>query len=403
MRSDAVTRISLAVLGGWLTIMPASVLTLALRMREFDPSGLPTQYSLTLAVGWLIMIVGLIGFGQLGDVMEQRGHSRVVLIRWATPLLPIAGATLMLAPTPSVLTLAWAFAQVPAAAILTSALAISGATVPMQRRGILSGLIGATSIMALLLGSVIVQLLQSNVAAAFLAPAILGALLVLPLALRTPAPLAHIPNDRRVSAPTARRWASAWMVFTVASFLLSWATSATNSYVVLFIDTVSDISSDAVAGFSTGAVIAATVAAVITSVIGGSLLRGRRSAAVIWVIAAVVVAVALVALLVFPTSVGILTAAIAFGAGFGLANGVELGLLLFVRHEPGRLGRDLGTFTAVTSAPYVLVPATATLFLAADIADGLRQMFALAALLAVVGAALTTGVALTTSRRTSGP
>jgi hypothetical protein len=57
----------------------------------------------------------------------------------------------------------------------------------------------------------------------------------------------------------------------------------------------------------------------------------------------------------------------------------------------------------VTSAPYVLVPATATLFLAADVADGLRQMFALAALLAVVGAALTTGVALTTPRRTSGP
>ncbi len=398
-QSGAVAKIVLAVLGGWLTVMPSSVLTIALRMREFDPSGLPTEYSVMLATGWMAMIVGLIGFGQLGDRLEAQGGSRVSILHAALPLLIAAGITLALAQSPAQLAWAWAFAQLPASATVTSALAMSGSTVASSQRGVLSGLIGASSIVALLIGSIGVRALQEHLALAFIVVAVVGALLVLPLALRPPRARSTGPvPERRVSTAPGRWWASAWVAFALASFLLSWSTSTTNGYVVLFVHNVSGIADADVTDISTRAVVLASLAAVLASVLGGVLVRGRRSAAMLWVAAAAVVATALLALLAFPGPAGVLAGATAFGAGFGLANGVELGLLLYLRHVPGRLGRDLGIFNAVTSAPFVLMPAVAAALLSSDIGTGLRLMFAVAAVAALAGAAITLGVALRLSR-----
>lgn len=393
---SAVVKIALAVLGGWLAIMPASVLTIALRFREFDASGLPSQYSATLALGWLVLIAGLIGFGQAGDALERRGRSRILLVRWAVPLVAISGIALAVASTPTELALAWTIAQLATAATVTSALALSGSTIQVASRGLLSGLIGAASIVALLIGSVVVRALQHDLALAFIACAAVGAVLATPLALRPPVRLDSGPNiDRRHTASTHRRWLSAWALFTAASFLLSWTTSTTNSYVVLFVENVSATSAADVANVATRAVTFATIAAIIASILGGLVMRGRRSAAIMWSAAAVVVALALVGLLARPSEGGIVGFATLFGAGFGLANGVELGLLLFLRHSPGKLGRDLGIFNSMTAVPYVLVPGVATAWLAGDPTAGVRGIFALASILGLVAAVITAPLART--------
>ena len=394
-----VVKIALAVLGGWLAIMPAAVLTIALRMREFDPSGLPSQYSAILATGWLVLIASLIAFGSVGDALERQGRSRAVLVRIALPILVLLGYGLALAETPWQLGALWAVLQIPAAAIITSALALSGDVIDVNRRGILSGLVGASSIVSLLVGSIFVQALQADVALAFVSLTLVGTACIVPLALRPPARVERTHVERRLPVSRGSGWRSAWVVFTIASLLLSWSTSTVNSYVVLFIEYVGDVAAADVANTSTRAVTAATLTAITASVLSGLLLRGRRSAAVTWAVAAVVVSGSVASFLAFPSPLGFLVSAIGLGAGFGMANGVELGLLLFLRHEPGRLGRDLGIFNAATSAPYVLVPTAATALLAANVGDGLRTMFVIACLVTIAGAAMTAGIAVTTRRR----
>lgn len=399
-QSGAIAKIALAVLGGWLAVMPSSVLTIALRLHEFDSSGLPTQYSVILAVGWLTLMSGLVGFGHLGDTLEHRGHSRIVLVRLALPMIVAASGLMAVARTPAQLGLAWILTQVPASALVTSALALSGSTITASRRGLLSGLIGAASIIALLVGSVVVRAAQASLSTAFIATTLIGVALALPLAIRPPERAVDpVVVERRQGGTKRIGWGAAWGVFTVASVLLSWATSTGNAYLVMFLNYVAKTPAAELALVSTRVVSLATLAAITASIIAGALLRGRRSAAWLWSGSAVVVSGALVGLLAFPTSTGVLVSALCFGVGFGTANGVELGLLLFLRHSPGRLGRDLGIFNAMTSLPYVLVPTIATVWLAGDVVSGLHGMFTLAWGLALVGAVLTAGIAVSTRRR----
>jgi len=376
------------VLGGWLAIMAPAFILIALRMREFDPSGLPVLYSATLAAGWAVMILALIVFGRIGDALRRRTGSRVLLARIGAPLIVVPGVLLALAPSPGWLLIAWVVAQLPSAMVITTALAEAGEVVPPGRRGLASGMIGAASIIALLIGSIIATALSSTLTWAFPAISVLGAVLALPLTM-SPATGVDAPDEHTPAlASPAALTKAAWPTFVIASLLLSWATSTTNGFVVPYVQNVTDVAESSVAGLSTAAILAATVLATITSIIGGMIAGGRRRGAWMWSIAAAACASGLVVLLIAPTTVGVLIAAAIFGAGFGLANGVELGVVLLLRTDPARLGRDLGLFTAATTAPYVLVPALATLLLSGSVTTGLVQLFSLALAFALVSAVL---------------
>lgn len=386
-----------AILGGWLAVMPPAVVTIALRMREFDPSGLPTAYSLTLAGGWLAMIIALIGFGQLGDRIHSTRGSRLVIVRIALPVFVLASIGLALAPSPGLLATAWIVVQLPVAAIITTALAESGSIVPVGRRGILSGLIGASSIIALFVGSTLVNLLSTSLTAAFIVPALVGACLIAPLAV-FPLPTAtrHLADSSSATSASSPERAGPplmplrpWVLFLAATLLLSWATSTTNGFIVLLVERIALIPAGSVASTATLLVVAATAFAIASSLAIGPLARSLASAATAWSIAAVTCCLALVGLLLWNTPTGLLVAAIVFGASFGIANGVEVSVILHLRHDSPALGRDMGVFMAASTVPYVLVPALASIILAGGLTSGLRIMFALAAALALVGAALT--------------
>ncbi len=392
-----------AILGGWLAVMPPAVVTIALRMREFDPSGLPTAYSLTLAGGWLAMIIALIGFGQLGDRIHSTRGSRLVIVRIALPVFVLASIGLALAPSPGLLATAWIVVQLPVAAIITTALAESGSIVPVGRRGILSGLIGASSIIALFVGSTLVNLLSTSLTSAFIVPALVGACLIAPLAVfplpaAFPLPTAtrHLADSSSATSTSSPERAGPplmplrpWVLFLAATLLLSWATSTTNGFIVLLVERIALIPAGSVASTATLLVVAATAFAIASSLAIGPLARSLASAATAWSIAAVTCCLALVGLLLWNTPTGLLVAAIVFGASFGIANGVEVSVILHLRHDSPALGRDMGVFMAASTVPYVLVPALASIILAGGLTSGLRIMFALAAALALVGAALT--------------
>ena len=378
-------KIALGVLGGWLAIMAPAVVTIALRLQEFDGSGLPSTYALILSLGWLTMMVALIVSGAVGDAVRTRTGSRALLARIGVPLMAVGGVLLAIAPSPGWLMLIWILVQIPSAMVVTTALAESGDEVPRERRGMTSGWVGAAPIIALLVGSIAVRFLADALAWAFIAPAVLGALLALPLVRRQPAGepgREHTPHVGGLNVPGLL---ALWIAFLIGSFLLSWSTSTTNGFLVTFVQYGMETDADQVADSTTGLIIIATSLAVIASVLAGAWSRGRPRAVRLWVVAAVLCAVALGLLVVAPNSVTLVLAAMLFGTAFGMANGVELAVVLLVRRDPATLGRDLGVFTAVTSAPYVLVPALATVLLDVDARSGAFLLFQLACFTAFVG------------------
>lgn len=397
-------KVPLGVLGGWLAIMAPAVVTIALRLREFDPSGLPSTYALTLALGWLTMIVALIAAGVFGDTIHRRTSTRAPLARIGVPLIAAGGVLLALAPSPTWLAAVWVGVQIPSAMVITTALAEGGEEVSSRRRGLASGLVGAAPIIALLVGGIAVRVLSDSLAWAFVIPAIVGALVA--------APLMAIggdvdPEEVGNSTPPAGRGQSPnsastlWLTFLAGSFLLAWATATTNSFLVTFVQYVVDALSGDVTDLSSSAVILASILAILSSIAGGVLTVKRSRAIRLWIMAAALCALALTILVATPTSSTLLISACVFGVAFGAANGVELSVVLFVRERRDRLGRDFGILTAVTSAPYVLVPALAAVALRTNVEEGVILLFTIACALSAVAALVVAVTALRQSRPTS--
>ena len=378
-------KIALGVLGGWLAIMAPAVVTIALRLQAFDASGLPSTYASILSVGWLTMIVALVVSGTVGDAVRARTGSRVMLARIGVPLIALGGVLLAVAPSPGWLMLTWVFVQIPSAMVVTTALAESGDEVPRDRRGLTSGWVGASPIIALLVGSIAVRILADALAWAFIVPAVLGALLAAPLVRREVAGAQGSDHTPVTAGLPMRGLLALWIAFLIGSFLLSWSTSTTNGFLVTFVQYGMATDADQVADSTTGLIIIATSLAVIASVLAGAWSRGRPRAMSVWVVAAVLCAVALGVLVLAPSPATLVLAAMLFGTAFGMANGVELAVVLLVRRDPATLGRDLGVFTAVTSAPYVLVPALATVLLDVDARSGAFLLFQLACFTAFLG------------------
>jgi len=177
--SRPAARAAAGVLGGWLSVLPPSVLTLALRTDEWNVSA--TMYANILAVGWLAMLISLVVTGRFNDSLEARTGSRLLFVRAGAPLIAVSGVLLAIAPSFNWLFAVWIFAQIPAAMVVTAALAIGGDASPVNRRGIASGLVGAAPIVALLIGSLLVRVLGDSIALAFAVPALMGAVLAIPL------------------------------------------------------------------------------------------------------------------------------------------------------------------------------------------------------------------------------
>lgn len=394
-------KIAMGVLGGWLAITAPGVVTIALRLREFDPSGLPSTYALTLALGWLTLIAALVISGWIGDALQRRTSTRAPLARVGVPLMAVGGVLLAIAPSPSALAVAWVVVQIPSAMVITTALAEGGEVVSPSRRGLTSGLVGAAPIVALLLGSIGVRILSNSLTWAFVIPALIGAAVAAPLmGVRSRQAPSGAIGQTPVGATTGsgQEATAIWLAFLVGSFLLSWATATTNGFIVTFVQNVVDVVSIDVADFASLAVIVASALAVASSIVAGTLAVRRGRAIGLWVAAAALCALALLVLVLAPTPLVVLIVGGFFGIAFGAANGLELSVVVLMRDHRGRLGRDFGLLTSVTTVPFVLVPALATVLLRPDAASGVRLLFTLACVFSGLAALIMTFAAVRARR-----
>lgn len=382
-------KVAMGVLGGWLAITAPGVVTIALRLQEFDSSGLPATYALTLGLGWLTLIVALISSGTLGDVVQRRMSTRAPLARIGVPLIAVGGVLLAVAPSPGALALTWVLVQVPSAMVITSALAEGGGVTSPARRGLTSGLVGAAPIVALLLGTIAVRVLSGSLTWAFVLPAIVGALLATPLMSVGPRHAAANVNDQEPDVGAARSHYSStgiWLALLSGSFLLSWSTATTNGFIVTFVQYIVDLVSTDVADLASLAAIIASALAVASSISAGTYTANARWMIRLWIASAALCSLALAVLVVAPVPSIVLIVAACFGIAFGAANGLELSLVVVLRARRARLGRDFGLLTAFTSVPFILVPALATLVLRVDATNGVRLLFMLACASSVLAA-----------------
>lgn len=361
-----------AVIGGWVTVMTPAVLTIALRMGEFEELGLPNTLAVTLFAGWFTLMLALVVTGRLSDRLLERTGSRITLIRIGSPLLILTSVGLALSPSGDWLTVAWVVAQIPAAMIITTALAVGGGVAREGQRGLVSGLLGAAPVVGLLLGSVVVGILPANTSLTFFITAVFGGLLTIPLMLMK-------PTQPAIDEATAPRnfigeqnlvllWV--WVIFLCASFLLSWTTSTTNTFIVEYISESIRDPDSSVATVASIVVALASFATILSSIIFGTLAGSSLRARYTWTVGAAIAAISVVVLISAETTTLLFVAALFFGIGFGAANGVEVSITLDVRPHENELGQNLGLLNSVTSAPYILVPALAALVWQTD--DGFQ-------------------------------
>ena len=350
----------LGVFAGWLIVMPGSVITLALRIDELESNS--SSYSFALAAGWLSLMLGLEISGRASDHLHLRTGTRTPMLWFGILGTIVTGISASNANTALTLTIAWCLMQVPASAIIATSLAIAAETVSDAKQGLSSGLVGGAPVLALLLSTVAAQVLELSATSSFLLSAIAGALLVLPLALKKSHSINAIDQHEEVPVeveplPIHNRF---WMRFLLAGFLLSFATSSANGYLVAYTTDVLHLDHDSSATTVATLVLIATLLSLISGLLSGRFARTKTHAVTTYITASIIVGLGISSMALIPVTHFAYVGAALFGIGFGAANGLELSLFIHSKSGAKYTAQQLGTFTGATTAPFVLVPVVAT-------------------------------------------
>ena len=365
-----------AALGGWLTIMTPSIVTLAFTLEDIA-SGSTAEYSLIIAMGWAALIASMLGAGRLSDWLERSRGGRKSALASAAPLMIIAAWALTQAHNWWVLALAWVAAQIPAALILVTANAAAGVSAVVDSKKNASGLIGSTALVALVLGSTFIGFIGSGSALAYLAPALLGALLCVPLFLTIDRESHSIVIPPR---PTNQRNVRR---FFLTAGLFSTATSVTNTYAVPYVENfVSDAGN--YQNLALGAVLVSSVISVVMNIVGGRIGYRINAAWVVYTAGLLLVITAIVVLLIGRSALTTVLAAGLLGLGFGLANGTEITIMVSFESNAEHIAANLAALSAATMVPYVLSPLLGSAILSRTGDNGILILFGLSAVVSVI-------------------
>lgn len=198
-----VGRYGLAYLGINLAWAAPSQLLVALQLLEWSPDVKEARLAVVMAVGGLVSLVSTPLAGVLSDRTTSRFGRRRPWILVGTLVSALALVVMGFAPGYAVLVAAWAVFQFFIAFAVTASLAVAPDQVPRRQYGLVSGVLGLTYTMGLVLGTVLGDLLA--VRTAYLVTAALTVLLVLPFLLMLDDPRVVAARLPGTSDP-AQRW-----------------------------------------------------------------------------------------------------------------------------------------------------------------------------------------------------
>jgi MFS family permease len=397
--------------GGWIALL--SLANLGLWMGYFGPLQvlLPNQVQdvagadktaalgLVTGIGALVaVVVGPIA-GALSDATTARTGRRHTWIAGGA-LFGCAGLALLSGQhTLLGLIVGWCVAQAGLNTLQAGLTAIVPDRAPVRQRGLVSGWVGLTQSIGVVLGVLLVTAAVSGTMPGYLLIGAVVVLTALPFVLATPD-----PGYRAAPRFTARRVITAFRFNPRADpdFAWAWGTrflvqlgnAMATLYLLYFLrDQVryEQIFPGQSADDGLLTLIGVyTAATVLTVVVGGvvSDRTGRRKPAVI--ISGLVMAVAAGLLAFWPTWTGALIAAAVLGLGFGVYLSVDQALITQVLPAPEDRAKDLGIINIANSAPQVLGPALAAPIVA--FLGGYPALFVAVAAVTILGSLLVTRI-----------
>ena len=369
--------LSLANLGLWMGYFGPLQVLLPNEVEDIAGAGKTTALGIITGAGALVaVLVGPIA-GALSDATTARTGRRHTWIA-AGALLGCAGLALLSGQRTLIgLTLGWCVAQAGLNALQAGLTAIVPDRTPVRQRGLVSGWVGLTQSLGVVVGVLVV-------------------LAVVPFVLATPDPpppagtaatrvtLRGLLTVFRFNPRENPDFAWAW----ATRFLVQLGNAMATLYLLYFLrDRVHLENPDD--GLLL-LILLYTATTVLTVVVGGVISdrTGRRKPSVI--ISGYVMAAAALLLAVWPTWTGALIAAGVLGLGFGVYLSVDQALITQVLPTAEDRAKDLGIINIANSAPQVLGPALA--FPIVAYLGGYPVLYLVVAAVTVLGSVLVTRI-----------
>ena len=363
----AVTLVNLAIYSGWFG--PIQVL-LAEQASAIDPARKEAVLSLVLGVGAAVSTICNPVFGAFSDRTRLRMGRRLPwviggAVGGALSLLLLAGAE----SVPTML-LGWCGAQVFLNAMYAATMAAIPDQVPVERRGLIGGLVAIAQTLGIV-GGVAIASLTGSIAAGYLATLVVLVLLTIPYVLGSrdlPLPEGH-PIPAFSLGPFVRSfWISprehpdfAWAWIT--RFLVNLGNYVATLYLLFYLIDglgIPEDEADERVLLLTALYAVTTVAT--TAVFGHWSDRiGKRKVFVIW--SGIVSGAASLVLAIPQTWPAAIAAAIVLGLAFGIYTAVDFALITQVLPAAEERAKDLGVINIANALPQVLAPVCAGVIL----------------------------------------
>ena len=383
---------TLAYLGTVLLLIAPLLVTLALKVNALvGLDQAPNSLALVTGTGALLAMVGNPFFGRMSDRTSSRFGMRrpwmiIGLVGGSLGILVVA-----LAPSIPVVLVGWCIAQLFFNALLAAQVAVLPDQVPVDQRGLVSGVLGICLPIASVTGTFVVQLFTGDELAMFLIPCAIGGFFILIFAITL--------KDRRLAkadkpAWSLREFAGTFYVNPRKSPDFAWAFASRFMFVLAYafltiyqayylLDKIGSAESDVPQQIFLGT-LTQSAFIVAASLIGGRLSdrTGRRKIFVLS--AAIVYGLAMFLIAVASDFNGFLVGMAIGGLGFGMYLAVDLALVADILPEKDK-AKDLGVMNIAGALPYSVAPAIAPVIL--TIGHGSYSvLYAVAGVSAIIGA-----------------
>ncbi len=391
VRPPWVALLFLANLGLWLAIYAPIQVLLPEQAQLMDKADKTLVLSVVMGVGAVVALIANPLIGMLSDRTTSRWGRRHPWTVAGAVVGALGLVVLSMAPNVLVMTVGWCIVQAGLAGMLASLTSALPDRVPVSQRAQVGGFVGISQMLGTVLGALIVTVLITKLAGGYLACAVLVVLGALVFTLTTKD--ARLTGDLRpvgsLAAGLRKLWISprshpdfAWGWAT--HFLINLGNALGTLYLLYFLSDAAHYPDP-----QTGLLILMAlygVALVIGAVVCGitSDRSGKRRQYVVG--SAVVMALAAVLLVIWPTWTSALFAAPLLGVGFGVYWAVALAILTQVLPAAADRAKDLGVINVANSLPQVIGPAIAGVVL--SLTHNYPVLFALSAV-ATLGGAVT--------------
>jgi len=361
-----------AYAGFWIACLMPGVVTLALKVQTLvGPDAAAGSLSLIAGVGVLLPLVVMPVVGRLSDRTTARiGMRRPYLLVGAAGVLAF-GVVMGLAPNVPVLLAAYALYSVAANFIGTPLLAVISDRVPVEQRGVVSGLVGLTLPLGMIGGTFIIQLVAASTLLTFLLPPMIAALSVIVFI--------ALVNDRRLpkDAPKPKLsireiassfWVNprrhpdfAWAWFSRLLFVTAYGFLTT--YQAFYLLNHIGSRPEEIPQQIFFATVALSVTTILTSMVGGKLSDFLRRRKAFVLTSAAVYGVALIIASLVTGFNGFLLAMGIAGIGYGAFLAVDLALVTDVLPDKNNAGKDMAVFNMSSTLANAVAPAIAPIVL----------------------------------------